>query len=90
MTHQICFLAKHAYGGRSQDMRHFEYDTNSKEITMLAAINVMCWGIIVGCESDPLLAPQPVEEEKGSYGLNALPGTKISWWWQDIPNPELF
>ena len=29
---QIC-LAERAYGERSQDMRHFEYDTNSKEIT---------------------------------------------------------
>lgn len=50
----------------------------------------MCWGIIVGCESDPLLAPQPVEEEKGSYGLSLLPGDKDPVGGEDIPNPELF
>ena len=61
-----------------------------KKLQVLAAINVMCWGIIVGCESDPLLAPQPVEEEKGSYGLSLLPGDKDPVGGEDIPNPELF
>ena len=61
-----------------------------KKLQVLAAINVMCWGIIVGCESDPLLAPQPVEEEKGSYGLSLLPGDKDPVGGEDILNPELF
>ena len=61
-----------------------------KKLQVLAIINVVCWGIIVGCESDPLLAPQPVEEEKGSYGLSVLPGDKDPVGSENTPNPELF
>jgi len=50
----------------------------------------VCWGLIAGCESDPLLAPQPVEEEKGSYGLSVLPGDKDPVGDENTPNPELF
>ncbi len=61
-----------------------------KKLQVLAIINVVCWGCIAGCESDPLLAPQPVEEEKGSYGLSVLPGDKDPVGDGDTPNPELF
>lgn len=61
-----------------------------KKLQVLAIINVVCWGLIAGCESDPLLAPQPVEEEKGSYGLSVLPGDKDPVGGEDTANPELF
>ena len=48
------------------------------------------WGTI-GCESDPLLAPQSDEkEEKGSYGLSSFPGDKVDSTSQAKSNPELF
>ena len=47
------------------------------------------WSLLAGCESDPLLSPQPQEEEKGSYGLSTLPGGATAA--KDRPaNPELF
>ena len=61
-----------------------------KKLQVLAMVNVVCWGLIAGCESDPLLAPQPVEEEKGSYGLSTLPGDKERGSEENDPNPELF
>ncbi len=48
------------------------------------------WGTM-GCESDPLLAPQSDdEEEKGSYGLSSFPGDKADPWAHKKSNPELF
>ena len=61
-----------------------------KKLQIPAIISVVCWGLIAGCESDPLLAPQPVEEEKGSYGLSVLPGDKGPVGGENTPNPELF
>ncbi len=61
-----------------------------KKLQVLAMVNVVCWGLIAGCESDPLLAPQPVEEEKGSYGLSVLPGDRDPVDDENTPNPELF
>ena len=44
--------------------------------------------IISGCEDDPLLAPQSVEEEDGgSYGNLSLPKNKED---TRISNPEIF
>tara|TARA_B100001115_G_C15656927_1_gene316742 strand:- start:45 stop:245 length:201 start_codon:yes stop_codon:yes gene_type:complete len=60
------------------------------KLQVLAIVNVVCWGLIAGCESDPLLSPQPVEEEKGSYGLSALPGDEERGSEENDPNPELF
>ena len=105
MTHQIfdcafarfvcstqIYLAEHAYGERSQT-RHevcLSMLRIVKKLRLLAIINVVCWGLIAGCESDPLLAPQPIEEEKGSYGLSVLPGDKERGGEKNDPNPELF
>ena len=61
-----------------------------KKLQVLAIINVVCWGLIAGCESDPLLEQKPVEEEKGSYGLSVLPGDKDPVGGEDTANPELF
>ena len=61
-----------------------------KKLQLLAILNFVCCVLISGCESDPLLAPQPVEEEKGSYGLSVLPGDKDPVGGEDTPNPELF
>ena len=48
------------------------------------------WGTM-GCESDPLLAPQSDEkEEKGSYGLSSFPGDKADPGAHKKSNPELF
>ena len=47
------------------------------------------WGTI-GCESDPLLAPQSDEkEEKGSYGLSSFPGDIADSTSQEKFNPEV-
>ena len=49
----------------------------------------LCWSLLSGCESDPLLSPQSEEEEKGSYGLSTFPGGEVAA--IDRPsNPELF
>ncbi|MDE2812560.1 MAG: hypothetical protein OXM01_06040 [Gemmatimonadota bacterium] len=49
----------------------------------------LCWSLLAGCESDPLLAPQSEEEEEGSYGLSTFPGSEVAA--IDRPsNPELF
>ena len=61
-----------------------------KKLHVLATINIVCLSLIAGCESDPLLAPQPVEEEKGSYGLSVLPGDRDPVGDENTPNPELF
>lgn len=45
--------------------------------------------LLCGCESDPVLSPQPEEEEEGSYGRSVLtreagaPGSRE-------PNPAVF
>ena len=45
---------------------------------------------IQGCESDPILSPNAVDEtEKGSYGLSSLPNNPTSES-DDQENPELF
>ena len=49
----------------------------------------LCWSLLTGCESDPLLAPQSEEEEEGSYGLSTFPGSETAA--KDrLSNPELF
>ena len=48
------------------------------------------WGTM-GCESDPLLAPQSEDkEEKGSYGLSSFPGDSVDPTPYKKANPELF
>ena len=45
---------------------------------------------IQGCESDPILSPNAVDEtEKGSYGLSSLPDD-VNNQTDDDENPELF
>jgi len=52
-------------------------------------LGALCWSLLVGCESDPLLAPQSEEEEEGSYGLSTFPGRETAI--KDRrANPELF
>ena len=51
----------------------------------------MCWHLISGCESDPVLAPQSgEEEEEGSYGASTLPGIEPAGQARAKANPELF
>ena len=48
------------------------------------------WGTM-GCESDPLLAPQSEDkEEKGSYGLSSFPGDSVDPTPYKKANLELF
>jgi hypothetical protein len=48
------------------------------------------WGTM-GCESDPLLAPQSEDkEEKGSYGLSSFPEDSVDPTPYKKANPELF
>lgn len=55
----------------------------------LGAAGALCWMVLAGCESDPVLSPQPEEEEEGSYGRSVLtreagaPGSRE-------PNPTVF
>lgn len=57
----------------------------------LWAVSALCWMGLPGCESDPVLSPQPDEEEEGSYGRSLLttgeaaddPGARE-------PNPTVF
>ena len=51
----------------------------------------LCWHLISGCESDPVLAPQSgEEEEEGSYGASTLPGSGPDGEARAKANPELF
>ncbi len=55
----------------------------------LGAAGALCWMVLAGCESDPVLSPQPEEEEEGSYGRSVIareaddPGSRE-------PNPAVF
>ena len=55
----------------------------------LCAAGALCWMVLAGCESDPVLSPQPEEEEEGSYGRSVItreagdPGSRE-------PNPTVF
>ena len=57
----------------------------------LCAVGALCWMALAGCESDPVLSPQPDEEEGGSYGRSVIttgeaagdPGARE-------PNPAVF
>ena len=49
----------------------------------------LCWSLLAGCESDPLLAPQSEEEAEGSYGLSTFPGGETAAKDRQS-NPELF
>ncbi len=50
----------------------------------------LCWHLISGCESDPVLAPQSGEEEEGSYAASTLPGSDPAGQARAKANPELF
>ncbi len=61
------------------------------KIALIWVSSVCVTFAIVGCERDPLLAPQSGEEkEKGSYGFTSLPGGKIDPENPRKSNPELF
>ena len=44
---------------------------------LLAIVTAICL-TLSGCESDPILAPQAVVDEGGSYGNAKLPATKTN------------
>ena len=74
--------------------RALQHESSSKSRRRIAAIGLLLllgisWST-TGCESDPLLAPQPEEEEKGSYGLSSFPGDEADPASQAKSNPELF
>ena len=74
--------------------RAVQYESSSKSRRRIATISLLLllsvsWSTI-GCESDPLLAPQPEVEEKGSYGLSSFPGDEADPAPQEKSNPELF
>jgi hypothetical protein len=58
-------------------------------IKYFSFVTLLLFGI-QGCESDPILSPNAVDEtEKGSYGLSSLPNNPESES-DDQENPELF
>ena len=69
--------------------KHFQLKTLVASGGLAFLLCALCWGLLAGCESDPLLSPQPEEEEEGSYGLSSFPGSEVAV--IDRPsNPELF
>ena len=58
-------------------------------MTKRSLLCAMGLALLCGCESDPVLSPQPEEEEEGSYGRSVLtreagdPGSRE-------PNPTVF
>ena len=69
--------------------RRFDLKTLVASGGLAFLLCALCWGLLAGCESDPLLAPQPEEEEEGSYGLSTFPGGEVAAIDRQ-PNPELF
>ena len=58
----------------------------------LCAVSALCWIVLAGCESDPVLSPQPDEEEEGgSYGRSVLTtGEAAGDQRAREPNPTVF
>ena len=55
------------------------------------ALSALCWMVLAGCESDPVLSPQPEEEEEGSYGRSVLAtGEAAGDRGAREPNPAVF
>lgn len=55
------------------------------------ALSALCWMVLAGCESDPVLSPQPEEEEEGSYGRSVLTtGEAAGDRGAREPNPAVF
>ena len=77
----VWLIAQHAFIGK------FRRPLASLSLVLLLGVS---WGTM-GCESDPLLAPQSDEkEEKGSYGFSSFPGDKADPGAHKKSNPELF
>ncbi len=56
----------------------------------LCAVSALCWIVLAGCESDPVLSPQPDEEEEGSYGRSVLTTGEAEDPGARAPNPTVF
>ena len=55
------------------------------------ALSALGWMVLAGCESDPVLSPQPEEEEEGSYGRSVLTtGEAAGDRGAREPNPAVF
>ena len=56
--------------------------------SLLCAVGL---ALLCGCESDPVLSPQPEEEEEGSYGRSVLTtGEAAGDQGAREPNPAVF
>ena len=69
--------------------KRFELKTLAASGGLAFLLCALCWSLLAGCESDPLLAPQSEEEEEGSYGLSTFPGSETAVKDRQS-NPELF
>ena len=57
----------------------------------LGAAGALCWMVLAGCESDPVLSPRPEEEEEGSYGRSVIAaGEAAGDQGSREPNPAVF
>ena len=50
----------------------------------------VCLILLSGCESDPVLSPQPDEEEEGSYGRSVITPRGADDQGAREPNPTVF
>ncbi len=76
-----------------RQIKHDELRSTARQRRAALSLVVLLgvsWGTM-GCESDPLLAPQSDDkEEKGSYGLSSFPGDSVDPTPYKKANPELF